>query len=119
MKKEKTEGAKPLGYDTAFQEEAVRMWEASGAGAEQTARQLGISVFLLYEWKRRLRGPRAVRGPRLGAGAALPEDKDELKAEVTRLRQEVAHLTEQREILKKAAGILSEQPRRSIPGSRS
>jgi transposase-like protein len=118
MKKERPEGATPRGYDAAFQEEAVRMWEASGQSAEQIAQQLGLSVFLLYKWKRQLRGPRAVRGPRLGAGAALPEDKDELKAEVTRLRMEVARLTEQREILKKAAGILSEQPPRGTPGSK-
>ena len=34
------------------------------------------------------------------------------------LRSEVARLTEQREILKKAAGILSEPPQRGMPGSK-
>jgi transposase len=38
-----------------------------------------------------------------------------LQAENDRLRQEVARLTEQREILKKAAGILSEPPRNGMP----
>ena len=38
-----------------------------------------------------------------------------LQAENDRLRQEVARLTEQREILKKAVGILSEPPRNSMP----
>jgi transposase len=106
MTQDKKSGATPRQYDPAFQEEAVRMWETSGRAAEETARELGISVFKLYEWKRMLRGDRAARGPRAAAGPALPEDKESLKAEVTRLRLEVARLTEQREILKKAAGIL-------------
>jgi transposase len=48
----------------------------------------------------------------------LPEGKDALQAEVVRLRQEVSRLTEQRDILKKAAGILSEPPLRGMPGFR-
>ena len=118
MTQDKKNGATPRQYDPAFQEEALRMWETSGRAAEETARELGISVFKLYDWKRRLRGDRAARGPRAAAGPALPEDKESLKAEVTRLRLEVARLTEQREILKKAAGILSEPPGRGMPGSK-
>lgn len=92
------------------------MWQASGRSAEETARELGISVFHLYDWRKALR-PREAPGWRAAAGPALPEDKESLKAEVTRLRLEVAKLTEQREILKKAAGILSEPPPRGMPGS--
>ena len=58
------------------------MWQASGRSAEETARQLGISVFHLYDWRKAQRGPRE-------APAALPEDKEWLKAEVTRLRGEL------------------------------
>lgn len=94
------------------------MWEMSGRSAIETAQALGINVAELYQWKRALRGRRGVRGPRAAAGDALPEDKESLKAEVTRLRQEVVRLTEQREILKKAAGILSEPPARGMPGSK-
>jgi transposase len=36
-----------------------------------------------------------------------------------RLRKELARITEQRDILKKAAGILSELPPRDMPGSKS
>lgn len=118
MKESNNAGATPRRYDPAFQEEAVRMWEKSGRAAEETARELGISVFKLYDWKRSLRGDRAARRPRAAAGAALPEDKESLKAEVVRLRLEVDRLTEQREILKKAAGILSEPPARGMPGSK-
>jgi hypothetical protein len=38
--------------------------------------------------------------------------------ENARLREENAKLIEQREILKKSLGILSETPRRSMPGSK-
>lgn len=118
MTQSKQDGAVPRRYDPAFQEEAVRMWELSGRKALDTAQELGINVAELYHWKRTLRGHRGVRGPRAAAGPALPEDKESLKAEVTRLRREVERLTEQREILKKAAGILSEPPARGMPGSR-
>ena len=118
MTQSKKDGATPRRYDPAYQEQAVRMWETSGRAAEETARELGISVFQLYDWKRRLRGDRVARGPRAAAEPALPEDKAELKAEVMLLRLEVERLTEQREILKKAAGILSEPPRRGMPGSK-
>ena len=111
MTQSKKDGVTPRRFDPAFKEEAVRMWRASGRSAEETARQLGISVFHLYDWRKAQRGPRE-------APAALPEDKESLKAEVTRLRLEVARLTEQREILKKAAGILSEAPPRGMPGSK-
>ena len=70
------------------------MWLASGQAAEVTARALGISVFHLYE------------------------NKEALQLEVLRLRQENLRLTEQRDILKKAAGILSEPPPSGMPGSR-
>lgn len=103
-------------YDPAFKEEAVRLWEANGLSAEQTARELGISVFHLYDWRRQLRKDQAGAGPRIVAGQPLPEDKAELQAEVKRLRLEVRRLTEQREILKKAAGILSEPPLSGMPG---
>ena len=44
--------------------------------------------------------------------------KEALQLEVLRLRQENLRLTEQRDILKKAAGILSEPPPRDMPGYR-
>ena len=52
MTAKKQSGATPQQYDKAFREEAVRMWKASGKAAEVTARELGISVFRLYDWNR-------------------------------------------------------------------
>lgn len=51
------------------------------------------------------------------AGPAAPSDsKEALQAENERLRQELARITEQRDILKKAAGILSEPSHSGMPG---
>jgi len=49
MTKKKDSGATPRQYDEAFKREAVRLWKSSGKAAEKTARELGISVFYLYE----------------------------------------------------------------------
>jgi transposase len=113
MTKKKTVGATPRRYDEAFRQEAVRLWQGSGQSAEDTARELGISVFNLYEWRKR--ADRLTRA----AGATGPSGSQAaLQAENERLRKELARMTEQRDILKKAAGILSEPPRSGMPGSK-
>jgi transposase len=112
MKEKPIAGAMPRQYDEAFKQEAVRLWKKSGRSAETTARELGISAFNLYKWGREGVPPRA-------AGAARPpESKEELQAKVERLEREVVRLTEQRDILKKAAGILSEPSPSGMPKSR-
>lgn len=110
MKDSKQTDTKPPRYDEAFRQQAVRMWKQSGQSAELTARELGISVFQLYDWNRTGQPARA-------AGPAAPSDsKEVLQAENERLRQELARITEQRDILKKAAGILSEPSHSGMPG---
>ena len=106
-------GATPRQYDAAFKDEVVRMWLASGQAAEVTARTLGLSVFHLYEWRKRVS-----QVTRAAGAPGLSESKEALQLEVLRLRQENLRLTEQRDILKKAAGILSEPPPSGMPGSR-
>ena len=108
-------GAKPprRRYNEAFKQEAVRLWRSSGVGAKQTAEQLGISEQNLYDW-----GQRALRPTRVvGAGGAHAGEED-LAAENERLKRELARMTEQRDILKKAAGILSEPSPSGMPGSK-
>lgn len=56
--------------------------------------------------------------PRAAGAPGLPASKEALQLEVLRLRQENLRLTEQRDILKKAAGILSEPPPSGMPGFR-
>ena len=112
MTTKKQAEATPQRYDEAFRQEAIRLWKSSGKSAEVTARELGISVFQLYDWNRGGGKSRAADSP------GLPDSKDDLQAEVMRLRRELARITEQRDILKKAAGILSELPPRDMPGSK-
>jgi transposase len=112
MKKEDEARATPRRYDEAFKQEAVRLWITSGRSAETTARELGLSVFDLYKWRK------TYAIPPLGAAPPAPKTMAGLQSENERLRREVERLTEQRDILKKAAGILSEPPRSGMPGSR-
>ena len=106
--------ATPQRYDEAFRREAIRLWKSSGQSAEITARELGISVFQLYEWNRGAGVSRA-------AASARPPDlkaasKEELQGEIERLQRELTRVSEQRDILKKAAGILSEPSPSGMPG---
>ena len=110
MTKKKEAGATPRQYEAAFKAEAVRLWQSSGQAAAKTAHELGISVFNLYKWKREGAAPRA-------AGALRPPaSKEEWQCEAERLQRELTRVTEQRDILKKAAGILSEPSPSGMPG---
>ena len=96
-------------FSKSFKQQAVANWKQSGKTGDQIASELGIRTDLLYKWNR-------TSTPNRAAGSAcLPESREALEAEVTRLREELARVTEQRDILKKATGILCETPRRSMP----
>lgn len=111
MKDNKAVGATRQRHDRAFKVEAVRLWQSSGRSAEAYAAELGVKPGDLYRWKRGSQSARAA-GP-----TGLPVGQAALENEVVRLRREVSRLTEQRDILKKAAGILCELPPRGMPGS--
>jgi len=82
-------------YDDAFKRQAVENWIRSGKSGTQIARELGLSYPSLKEWKRRYWGD------------ATPQRAD-LQAENRALKAELARVREQRDILKKSLGILSE-----------
>jgi transposase len=91
-------------YDEAFKRQAVEHWMKSGKLGTQIARELGVSYPSLKEWKRRYQGE------------ALPERTD-LAAENRALKAELARVREQRDILKKTLGILSEPLPNAMNGS--
>jgi transposase-like protein len=62
MKEPNKTDTKQARHDEAFRQQAVRMWKQSGKSAELTARELGISVFQLYDWNRKGQPGRG-RGP--------------------------------------------------------
>jgi len=92
-------------FDTTFKLEAVRNWLGSGKSAAVVAKELGLGESRLYAWRKLL--PPAEAGAVPGARRPAPED---LEAELDAARREIRHLKEQRDILKKTLGILSEPP---------
>lgn len=90
-------------FDDNFKREAVALWQNSGKPAREIAQQLGIGEGQLYEWKK--------------AGVTLAGAPGDLQAEVIALRQENALLRQQREILKKTLGIISEPLKNASNGS--
>jgi len=99
-------------YSEQYKQEALELWRASGRSAAKVAAELGLRAPLLYRWARTRRGPDPSSG-RPKAGRSV----EELEAENQRLRHENTKLLEQREVLKKSLGILSEMPPRGMPGS--
>ncbi len=73
---------------------------------EKVALGLGLSPVSLRDWRRRMAG-REDAPP----GWTTPD----LEAEVRRLREQLASVTAQRDILKKACGILSQTPTTGMP----
>jgi transposase len=100
-------------YTEQYKQEALELWRASGRSAAKVAAELGIRPPLLYRWAHIERLPDASK-----TGQRRRRSVDELEAENRHLRAENAKLLEQREVLKKSLGILSEVPPRGMPGSK-
>src|SRR2546427_8990521 len=99
-------------YTDQYKQEALELWRASGRSAAKVAAELGIRPPLLYRWAHAERVPDAPK-----TGRKPKRNLEELDAENRRLRQVNAKLLEQREVLKKSLGILSEAPPRDMPES--
>jgi transposase len=99
-------------YTDEYKEQALELWRASGRSAAKVAAELGIRPPLLYRWARTERAPNSPK-----TGRKPVRSRQEREAENRRLREENAKLLEQREVLKKSLGILSEVPPRGMPGS--
>ena len=112
----KTQLAKPsrerASYTEQYKQEALELWRSSGRSAAKVAAELGIRPPLLYRWAGLERVLAAGQ-----AGVKSARSLEALEAEIRRLRAENAKLLEQREVLKKSLGILSEVPPSGMPGS--
>ena len=98
-------------YDRAFKQQCVEHWLASGKGAPEIGRELGLNPKRLYAWKEALASAAAPAAGVFSLKASSPACAPaQLAAENAALRREVDHLRQQRDILKKTLGILSEPP---------
>jgi transposase len=90
-------------YTDEFKAEAVKQVLERGRAVEELAPRLGVNMHSLYEW---------VRLAKAAAGA--PSASSEVQAsawgesaEVRRLKAELRRVTEERDILKKAAAYFA------------
>ena len=87
----------PAPYPLEFRREAVELLKRSGKSVPVLASELGVSPQSLRNWSRQLDVDQ-------GRAEGLTSDERE---ELRRLRREVRTLTEEREILKKAAAFFA------------
>jgi len=91
-------------FDHTFKREAVNHWVASGKTAVVVAGELGVTAEHLYSWKADL-------APASATATAS------LEGQLAATRKELARVSEQRDILKKTLGILSEPSPSGMHGS--
>ncbi len=94
------EMAKGTRYSEQFKKDAVHQIVARGYPVAEVANRLGISEKTLYRWKKihagREKDPKA-RG------------KEDSAVEIARLKAELRRVTEERDILKKAAAYFAKE----------
>lgn len=78
-----------------FKRDAVLQITERGYPVAEVATRLGISKYSLYEWRKRYGKP------------VVTARNDEQAAEVRRLKRELQRVTEERDILKKAAACFA------------
>ena len=98
-------------YTDKFRREAVRRADQPGVTAAQVAKELGINVGSIYNWRsqfkriEKLRSGETVRHQfRKQDGSSYSDAESE---EIRRLRKEVAELKEERDFLKKATAYFA------------
>ena len=92
-------------YDKEFKIEAVQLASEPGNTQAQIERNLGIGQGIISRWKRQLKSDGEYAFP--GKGNLKPQDE-----EMRNLKREVEKLRRERDILKKAVAIFSEDPHR-------
>jgi transposase len=83
-------------YSDEFKIEAVRQVTERGHRVADVAERLGVAGFSLYAWKRQF-----------GKGEVVRRVEQDQNAEVRRLKAELRRVTEERDILKKAAAYFA------------
>jgi transposase len=87
-------------YTEEFKIEAVRQIIERGYSVAETARRLGTTTHSLYAWRKKY-GPDSVEH----------REQTENEREIRHLKKELRRVTEERDILKKAAVYFANQPK--------
>jgi transposase len=90
-------------YSAEFRASAVKLATESDQSIAQTAKDLGINVKTLHTWISKYSRPKT-------SDKAVRTD-EHLYDELKRLKKEVARLTEERDLLKKAAAYFAREQR--------
>lgn len=89
-------------FAAEFKREAVRLLDAGERPASELAIDLGIRCNQLYRWKAEI----ARSGEMSFPGSGRKADQD---SEIARLKRELTRVTEERDILKKAAAYFAKE----------
>lgn len=79
-------------FSDEFKRDAVRQITERGYPVTEVSARLGVSTHSLYAWKRKF---------------SQPSDTGDQAAEIRRLKKELARVTEERDILKKATAYFA------------
>ena len=91
-------------FSPEFKREAVQLLESGSRPASHIARELGIKRNQSYKWQAELKTRQEGAFPGSGRRAGRTD-------EVSRLKRALAHVTEERDILKKAAAYFAKELR--------
>jgi transposase len=104
-------------FSEEFKREAVALLQSSGRSASQLSRELGVSTWSLSRWKARY-GGQSVAAQAHGRSPAAAGQGDlnpvAMAEELAALRSQLHTMTRQRDILKKALGILGQESLNTI-----
>ena len=89
-------------YPSEFKESAVKLAIESGSTIAQTAKELGINVNTLHTWIRQYSSPKET--------TAMREMNNHLD-EIKQLKKELVRITQERDLLKKAAAYFAKESR--------
>ena len=86
-------------YPEEFKVQAVRQVSERGHNVAEVASRLGMTTHSLYAWKMKY-----------GPDSAVHQEKTATEIENRRLKKELKRVTEERDLLKKAAVYFANQP---------
>lgn len=94
---------KKAAYPAEFKESAVKLALESGNSIAQTARELGVHEKTMYNWISTYSKPKT--------GIGLDREINHPFDEIKRLKKELAQVTQERDILKKATAYFAKECR--------